>query len=269
MLTKKIFSKSVLATTAALAFFSGSSAFAATLKSTATQVVTLAVGNARTDNQSGMAYDPVSGLYHSGNAGSPIYNGFTWNGSGVLQSSGTQGVDVRGIWYNSNTGSVEANSYNSGAPGQGLYTLNLDGSGNFVDSGTQIRSLPGSAGVQSVMDYDASRNVLYSRSLGNTVNVIDYATGALTSSIALAGMTGGTQSYTIGFMDTLDALVTYDQSSGMAQVFDMAGTELGSVSVGGISSSTNFGMTYENGLLFIFDTLENAWNGYDLSLIHI
>ncbi|MCB1341852.1 MAG: VPLPA-CTERM sorting domain-containing protein [Pseudooceanicola sp.] len=236
------------------------SANAATLKTVAVNTVTLTPSTPNTDNQSGIAYDPTLGLYYGGNAGSAYYNGFTWDANGVQQSVNQQGIDVRGIWYNPNTGNVETNTY-----GSSLVTVDRGASGEWAGSGTFVRSLPGAASSQSVMDYDSGRNVLYSRSNSNVVNVIDYATGATSSTITLAGMLAGSASQSIGYVSSLDALLTFSSDDSLAQVFNMSGTLIGSVSVSGFGSVGAFGMAYENGLLFLYDRGSDAWNGYDIT----
>ena len=258
--------RSVL-TLAAVAFVSmgAVSAQAASLKLSATASLTLIPSNPTTAAQTGMAFDPVLGLYYGGNAGATSYNGFTWNESGVQQSVGTQGIDVRGMWYNPNTGNVEVNTFWSATGSGGLYSVNRGASGEWAGSGVQIRNLPGAAGLQSVMDYDAGRNVLYSRSASNTVSVINYNTGLQSSTITLSGMFAGTVLYTIGYMPSLDALVTFSAVDAAAQVFDMSGSLLGSVGLSGFGTVGAFGLAYENGLLFLYDQSAGSWNGFDLT----
>jgi hypothetical protein len=244
----------------------GTVAQAATLKTAAAPTLFLeSTGGA---GEVGLAYDPIAGLYYSGTAGSPSRTGRTWDSSGVLQSATTLGIDIRSVWYNPNTGTVEASTYAAyaGSADRGLMTVNTGSNGEWGGSGTKQTTISGIASDQSGADYDAGRNVLYSRNSGSTVNVIDHTTGTLQGTVALAGLLSGTVMYTVGYIDSLDALVTLSYASNTAQVFDATtGGLLGNVTLSGLSGeATDYGMAYENGYLFV-NNGDFRWAGFDIT----
>lgn len=245
---------------------SSTMAQAATLKSSAS--VSLILDMSGNSNETGIAYDPVAGLYYGGTAGSSSLTGRTWDSTGVLQSATTLGIDIRGVWYNPNTGTVETNTYNASSafPEYGLMTVNTGSNGEWGGSGTKQTSISGIASVQSTADYDAGRNVLYSRGTNATVNIADHTTGNLLGSIALAGLLSGTIEESVGYIESLDALVTVSYASDTAQVFDaVTGGLLGNVSLAGLSNEpTRFGMAYENGYLFVRNG-DSTWAGFDIT----
>lgn len=156
--------------------------FAQTPLPTATLELQL-VGTGGTGNRSGIAYNPNQELYYSVNAGSSGYNIQTFDATGNLVSTVTQGFDYRGCWWNPNTNTLEGNGYSS----TGIWIQNLDASYYPLSSGTV--DVPSTSGpnAQSCADYDFDDDQIIYHNSG-TIYIHSRATNTLITSFPITGL---------------------------------------------------------------------------------
>lgn len=222
----------------------------------------------------GLAYNPTFDQYYGARGGSPQFTGQVWDSSGTrIQNFAPVNVDYRGVWYNPNTGNVEVQSYNPAGSlaSHGVFSVGLDSNGLYTGTNTKLTSVSGFAFPQSVGDYDASRDRIYSRSNSNIVSIADHATGNSLGTITLdLGAVSGPftlQNYTIGYAEDVDSLVTFDTTGHRALIFAMDGSYIGESALPGLAApALLYSMAYENGQLFVADLSNNTWVGYKLFL---
>lgn len=236
----------------------------------AVQTITLDSGQILS-NGSNVAYHPIYDRYYSSKigGGDPF---FAFDGTGTLVQSvgGINGIPSRAINYNSNTGNLEAVTFNAKSNStttQGLLTLGLDGSGDYTGGSTEVlATVSGIQNSQPIVAYDSASTRLFS--LGgpgtNTVNVIDRANGVLQSTIVLdlSGLGAvGLAYYAIGFDETHDVLVSYDSIGRRALAHDLSGTLLGASSLpAGSNDPIGYNVGYANDQFFVHD--RGVWQGF-------
>jgi hypothetical protein len=136
--------------------------------------------------QAGVAYNPIKKLYYSVRAGSPSYLLYTYDETGNQVAQDIAGFDFRGLWWNSNTSSLEGNSYN----GNGYRSVDLDANGYALSTGTTNPASNYQPNSQSQGDYDYDLDeVIYC--YNNTIYRTSRATGALIDDIAITGLPAG------------------------------------------------------------------------------
>jgi hypothetical protein len=260
----------------------GAIAHAAVL-ATATPGVTLTLTTSLGNPGMSVGYVPAFQRYYGGSGNGPGVPMAVFTSTGVQLANGTPGVDVRGLYFNSSNGNLEAVAYNaccgSGSV-TGVQRIDLDGSGNLVGTNSQLLAGP-IAGLgtnsQTMPSYDPAANRLYAKQSGSAdVTVANRTTGALMTTITLnlaaAGVTAGdvNDDY-VGFTGaTGNELVTYDFTNHRALVFDLAGTFVGASALPAIPVGNNqsYGTAYENGQFFVFDdtigAAGGAWRGFTI-----
>lgn len=223
--------------------------------------------------QMAVAYNPSNNQYYGGGGGGPGCNGDIWNATGTkLQSLSPINVDIRGVNYNANNGSIEVigygsrSGYGSGSGYSGLYKMGLDGSGFYTGINTQVLgSLPGTASDQSVAAYDSGRDVFYSHANGSDVTIVSHSDGSLKGTLHLTGTSlSGVNNYAIGYDSSNDALIKYSYASNQALVFDLTGAFIGASTLGGGSYDPNYSMSYSNGLLFVGKGSNAGYDAYQI-----
>lgn len=222
--------------------------------------------------QMAVAYNPGTNQYYGAGGGSPNCNGDVWNAAGAkLQSLSPINIDIRGVNYNANNGSIEIigygsqSGYGSNSGYSGLYTMDLDASGLYTGNYTQVlTSLPGIKDNQSVAAYDSKRDVFYSQQGGSEVAVAKRSDGTFTNSIVLTGTSlSGVNANAIGYDLINDVLIEYNSQENTALVFDMSGAFIGaSMLNAGTSYDSNYAMSYSNGFLFVGKGSNSGYDAY-------
>ena len=214
--------------------------------------------------RTGVAFNPNQNLYYSVNAGTTTYpiETFSVIGGNSLSST-TQGADYRGLWWNSATGAVEGNTFNSG----GLYQHNL-ASGTFYASGTVTNiatsNMPNS---QSMGHANVAGNVIVYYNAG-TLYRYNRATGAFISSIGISGLpvaTSNLNNYAVAYVGVPngEALV-YDYVNKRVYFINLTtGVYLTTCqlpSTAPAASSYQFGFANER--VFLYNSSSSQWYGY-------
>lgn len=229
---------------------------------TAVGVITLNPGGAGPIGAHVMvAYNPLKNVYYwnAGGFGSNPIATYSANGGNTLAvSMGNQ--DWRGLWWNSNTNSLEGNCFNS----IGIFSVSTDPISGYALNGSNIIASNNQPGTQSGGQYDAgSDQVLYYNSL--SIYKYSRATGNLINTLPITGLPGGIGNLNSnGFYTGIPGMeyAVYDYTNRRAYFINYnTGAYVSTVqfplSAGAPSS---FGISYANGLFFIYDNTN--WVGF-------
>ncbi len=214
-----------------------------------------------------VAYHPNFDRYYASHGGNPSFAAWVYDATGArIQDLGALGIDARGWNYNPNTNKLEVNAFSSQT--NGLWEAGVDGSGNLTGVATQLLTSLAAAGSQSMMAYDAVRDVLYSRESAATVNVIRRSDGGLDSSFILdlgsAGVTtANIATFCIGYDVDADLVWVVDHTNDRALAFDTTGAFVGASTLD-LDVQSAFRMGYANGQIFVFDNARFGWQGYEV-----
>lgn len=236
-----------------------------TPSSNATASLTLTGQPGGTENRSGLAFNPVLGLYYSVNAGSPSYPLDTYNEDGSLAATVISGFDYRGVWWEPTTQHLIGNGYAT----LGIFDQNLQvGTGLPLGTGTVVLT-SNQPDVQSIGDLDTEANeILYY--FAGSIHRYSASTNALLGTYAITGMPGG-----VGSLNSNTVMYIGCPGKEVA-LYDYVNRQVQYVnkSTGAYSGSTqlpsdapqraSFGLSYANGSVWIYD--QGAWHGYDLGL---
>jgi hypothetical protein len=232
-------------------------------------------------NGASVVYHPVLKKYYAsfaGNIGFPMAV-FDIKGKRLSQDDLTTGFDVRGLWYNPTTKTIQANGYAD----FGWTNFSLDKKG-IPTSNTVFKAGMYQPEEQSVGAYDARKKQVYFLYY-NKVVTYDL-TGTQISKKALEADEEN-PSYTDPYDDEEDAdeiylpegynsttvVFTgipkaewglYDTENSKFILFDKAtGKITKKVQLGeDIPKNTSFCFAYTNGIVFLFDKNARAWYGY-------
>jgi len=237
---------------------------------TPVRTIFLDAGSYSFDVPSSVAYQPTFDHYYASDTGTTTRPGFVFPGTGgaALQVRMPLNIDPRGWNFNPNTGLLEVVSFNAvaGGVGQGLIEARVDATGMLTGAtSTLLPSMPGNNGDQTAPAYDAVRDLFYSRSSGNTVNVVRRSDGSLAGTIVLDFTTAGISTVLsdgIVFVPEPRWLGVLDDSSDSVAFFDLLGTFVGTTALDIAIDSTARRPGYTNGQLFVFDSARNGWQGY-------
>jgi len=223
--------------------------------------LTLARSSNGTSNRSGLAYNPHANLYYSVNAGSPDYPLDVYDRDGVRVSSPPQGFDYRGAWWNPQTDLMEGNGV--GIRGIFIQTLK-SGSSYPTGLGTQIFE-GAQPDNQSVGDLDTDLNeIIYYH--GGYIHRYDRRTNEFLGQylvtglpVALSSINSNTVVYTgckgneIGIYDFENQrlLLINKQTRAYSSYSQLPASA---------PKRSSFGMTYANGLFWLYDN--GQWIGY-------
>ena len=223
------------------------------------------------ESDSSIAYHPTFDQYYAADIGNGSFPGFVFDNSGTLiQTQDPINVDVRALYYNSNTGFVESVSYNaiSAGPQRGVIHMETDPAGLYNGSTSILLALvPGLASAQTVPAYDAARDQFYSRDGSNSVNVVSRSDGSQTGTITLDFTTAGVgsvESNAIAYVPEEDWLVVADNANDNAVVFDIDGNFLGNSALD-MDVNFSYGLGYANGQLFVLDAGRDGYQGYNIT----
>lgn len=215
-------------------------------------------------NASSVVWNPVCSRYYSLRSGNATFTLETWNATGGASTfQTTTGVDIRGAWWNPNTGQVECNLSSSG----GWYTVPVDGSCQATTTGAPyiLFTGPNQPAAQAVGAYDWNTNtVLFYNA--SSLYVYDRTSAALTATIPLTGTSlslvntntliyTGQAGYEIGLLDySAKRVLLFRRSDGVFTGM----TQLPSTAV----TATQYRFSYANGRVWLFNPILRKWNAY-------
>jgi hypothetical protein len=228
-----------------------------------------------------VTWDPNSQQYYTAGTGSgePMFSPvFTYSSTGTVVDVFPAYLehDLRSINYNSNSNKLELMTFTArdggvGAVGgrdQGLFEALRDASGLPTGStSVLLGSLPGNRGRQTMPVYDAGRNEFYSFSNTNVFNRVSRADGSFLGNITLDTAPIGDPGFSwfaSGYDQENDLLVVTSPSPvNKAFTFRLDGTHVGTwdldIDVGGF-----YGTGFANGQLFVYDNVQQGWQGYSI-----
>lgn len=252
-----------LSTLLGLCFFCAMDLFAQCPLPTTVSDVTLNCSGG-TGNRTGVAFNPNQNLYYSVNAGSASYpiETFSVTGGNSLSST-TQSADYRGIWWNSVTGAIEGNTFNSG----GLYQHNL-ASGTFYAAGTVTNIASANMpNTQSMGHANVAGNVVVYYNAG-TLYRYNRATGAFIASIGISGLpvaTSNLNNYAVAYVGVPngEALV-YDYVNKCVYFINVTtGAYLTSCQLPTTApAAASFQFGFANERVFLYNSSASQWYGY-------
>ncbi len=217
----------------------------------------------QTENRSGLAFNPLLGLYYSVNAGSANYPIDTYDEAGTLVSTVTSGFDYRGAWWDPIGQRLLGNGYNN----LGIFEQNLDPVTGFpLGTGTVLLA-SNQPDAQSIgdLDPDASEIIYF---FDGSIHRFDAATHAALGTTAITGlpvslasinsntvMYIGCTGYEYGLYDYSNRRVLY--------VNKVSGAYSGNTQLpANAPPRSSFGLSYANGKVWLFE--QGVWLGYDL-----
>lgn len=224
--------------------------------------IVLAMPEGGGKNGAAVTYDPVRKLYYASMAGNVAFPFAVFNTKGerISDYELEAKFDVRGLWYNKNTGKIEANGYND----FGIISYILDSKG--IPVGTkQIFSGMTQPMENSVGVYDPAGNQIvyysdyafhfYNRATGEETKTLEdglYETYA-DFTLAYTGIPG-------------KELALLDIDNGEVLLFDIkTAAHTGTLSLPftlDLEERMNF--AYANGYFWFFDTVAREWSGYKM-----
>ncbi|RZK99171.1 MAG: T9SS type A sorting domain-containing protein [Hymenobacter sp.] len=224
-----------------------------------------AVTAATAPNPMALVYNPTRSLYYLFYGGNSSYPVEVFSATGMrLTTVSPLGYDFRGVWWNPTTSQLEGNGYSNAS----IVAKPLDASGYPVATTiTTIFAAGNGLSMQNVGTYDPVNNemVYYS---GGTIKRTSRATNATVASAAVTGLPVATTNlnsnvvlYTgctgreYGLYDAVNKAVYFVSRATNAYV---GTSQLPSSAPG----NTDFGVTYANGQLYLFNYTTRTWNGY-------
>ena len=245
------------------------------------ETVALSIGNALdAGTPQNIAFDPTLGRYYGGTGGSTNDSAYVWDATGQLvQAFHPINIDLRAMNFNPVTGGIEAVTFDarSGNGSGALMALARDADGLFTSTMATplLASMPGVIDEQSAPVYDPARHAFYSLgtqsdpALAGHVNVVSRTNGALVGQIKLDLAAAGSptlQGEFIGFDPAVQALIGMTADRTQAMVFSSRdGSFLGASTLPSFSTeSIPEGFGYGNGHLFVFDSAQREYRGFDV-----
>ncbi len=214
-------------------------------------------------NAAAVAWNPEKRVYYTVIAGNKSFPLEAFNAQGVTQYEGESGQDLRGMWYNPKSNTVQAN----GAGEMGWFEAEIDVTG-APQRWRKISSGKNQPDFQSVGAYDSKKK---------KVVFIDYSVDGLAfysikkpskikrlnldlSSLDLGNTNGTTAGYTgqKGY-----EFVLLDFMSGSLHFFDRKGNPTAvSKFPGDAPMNDSFAFSFANGHAFLYDKSDRVWYGY-------
>ncbi len=236
-----------------------------TILANAIQGISLTYVQGGGTNASGVAYNPNLNLYYAiiaGNPGFP-YETFDAAGTPLYQTNG--GFDFRGLWWNPNTNQVEGTGYSN----LGLWTSDLDGSGNALNTGTSIYTGQNQPDAQSCGDYDceADEMIFY---FNGSISRYSRVSGAFLGSYPLTGIpvpVGNINWTSVIYTGCLgNEIGIEDWSAKSILLFNKAtGAYTGTSYLPATAVTNNgFRFSYANNLAWLYDVGTRTWTSYSI-----
>ncbi len=215
-------------------------------------------------NASAVTYIPGPKVYVTCIAGNEEFPIEVFNREGKTIASLAAGMDLRGIWYNPATNSLEANGYGDG----GWFSCYVDANGVPSGEWREIRSGQHQADPQSVLSYIPSAKKLvtlapadnsfsyWGRKNGKEKVRYQHGTPGDTDwyfNPYCASYTGN-DDYPIAVLELNGEQILY---------FDLKGMYKGATKIdGGIPEMDGFRFAFANRHAFIYDETSRTWNAY-------
>jgi hypothetical protein len=213
-------------------------------------------------NASGMTYDPKRELYYTLIAGNETFPMEVFDAQGNNVYTTDAGSDMRGIWWNKKTKSVEGNCYSDG----GIVGMELNEKG-YPSMGSKTLfsgSHQPSSNVCGVFDgkkniyyFDGERVSIYSRKSGEKVSTLDVnldnsKMGSLNyTSMIYTGM----KKMEIGLLDFANNKIYL--------INKKDGSLTSTVTLpSSVKAHESFRFGYANKFAFIYSTTTRSWTGY-------
>jgi hypothetical protein len=212
-----------------------------------------------------IAFNPIKNLYYASSGGGGCNNMTTYTTTGGAPLTSTSVCyDARGLWWNTNTNTLEGNSYNSA----GIYTVTLNGVTGYPTGGAgggayfPANNLQPS--TQHGGQYDPTTNQVIYR---NNLTIVKYnrTTSALVSTTPITGLPAGFGSLSVyGFyIGTPGAeYAIYDYTNKRAYLINYTtGAYVSTVQFPLTAGNANFyELSYSNGMFWIHNG--SVWIGY-------
>jgi hypothetical protein len=228
--------------------------------------ITLTVQSEDGTNGVSVAYNPSTQLYYTVFAGNSSYPIEVHSSSGTSIASEEVGFDVRGMWYNPSTKSLQGISYDN----QGGFEIKLNTDGTI--KGSVATSFSYGMEGQTVATYAAKKKLIMfvegytayffkpGKSKSKTLTLLP--TDMNTTLNTNGPMYTGVKNYEIALFEAETMTVHLFSAS--------SGKETGKVVLKSGScdpvedAPTYFKVSYANDRVFLFDTESRTWTGYKL-----
>lgn len=251
----------------ALCLYIGADASAQCTPATSTvdgPVMRGSTGIGGTENRTGIAFNPVAGLYYSVNAGSGTYPVDTYDAAYNLIDSIAQGYDYRGAWWNPLTSQFQGNGYS----GSGIFVQTLSGTLHPTGTGSVLLAGPQpDAQACATFDPDANEIIYY---FNGSVYQYSGATNTAIGSFVITGLpvpvtainsTGlaytGCPGHEYGIYDyTNQRLLFIDKATGAYNGYCQLPITA--------PLRDYMGTAYANGMFWLFDDADFSWHGYNI-----
>ena len=227
--------------------------------------VSLAVSEKAGNNGTAVAYNPLENIYFAVFAGSEEFPMEKFDSLGGCLSSAKAGIDVRGMWWDPKTKSLEVNAFGD----QGYFKMVLDENGN--PAGEAINFIQGrkQPSEQNVAAFDPLKQRLFFY-LDGTVYSYSLKNGkqgkkdlVLEIPVDLSQINSNSMIYTgikgieIGILNYIDSkLLLFDLKSGKLS---------GSVKfIHNAPMNEAFGFSYANNMVWLYNKEYRIWYGYKI-----
>ncbi len=214
-------------------------------------------------NASGVAYNPSQNLYYAVIAGNSGFPYETFDAAGIALFQTNAGFDFRGLWWNPNLNQVEGNGFST----FGLWTSNLDGSGNALNTGTNIFTGQNQPDAQSCGDlnYDDNEIIYY---FNGAIHRYRRSTNAFIGTLTLTGMPvplSSINSTSVVYTGCAGhEFALQDHVNKRIYFFNKATGAFSGASQLPASAVTNsmFRFSYANDLVWLYDLANRTWHSY-------
>ncbi len=238
---------------------------AQTPRSTATFVKALQCVTTMSDNKTSVAFNPNQELYYgvfAGNITNPIE---TYSNEGVFLSDAESGFDYRGLWWNSNTGTLEGNGFGFG----GIWIQKLGANFHALNGG--ISSVPGvfAPDIQSIGSYDFDADEIWYYHNGSVYHY-SRASHTLISEMPITGLPVDISNLNVNSIAYIglvgNELAVYDYVLKAAYFINKATGAYASTCSFPVTapSADGFKMSYANNIFWLYNEDDNQWKGFDV-----
>ncbi len=213
-------------------------------------------------NATAVTWNPDKSFYYTAIAGNMDYPLETFDANGTWKDEAITAFDVRGLWFNAKKNILEGNTYSKG----GLYTMQIQSNG--FPSGTAAFLIENSnlQCDQCAAAFDGKKYLWY---LGSDLHVYKYSYKSHKASgdFDLKGYSSENVIYTTIVYTGVKGfeLGLFDYDTMRFILFDTKGNYKGSSNIPFYGSlSGGFCFSYANGLVWLYDTEERKWSGFDV-----
>ena len=215
-------------------------------------------------NGTAVAFNAKTNLYHTAIAGNAVFPLETFNSSGINVHDTETGSDMRGLWWNKKTKSLEGNCYNDG----GIVELKLDGNGHPTVGNSIIHDGRNQPTENSVGAFDGKKKIYYYNE--GKIYTYDRKTGKMIDSKALSVSNSllrncnvttviytGKKKMELGLLDYVDNKVL---------LIDLKTLQITKTITLPSNAVTHdmFRFSYANNRVFLYNTSSREWTGYQI-----